>query len=140
MKQEMDRESIEALVRYRLQRARETLPEARTLIENSYYNAAVNRLYYACYYAVIALLAKHQISVQTHAGVKQMLGLHFTVTGMLPSKYSKFYTQLFNDRLTGDYDDFILYDKEALDDLYPKAEEFIGVIAELVAEENLGPG
>lgn len=76
MKQEMDRESIEALVRYRLQRARETLPEARTLIENSYYNAAVNRLYYACYYAVIALLAKHQISVQTHAGVKQMLGLH----------------------------------------------------------------
>ncbi len=70
MKQEMDRESIEALVKYRLQRARETLPEARTLVESGYYNAAVNRLYYACYYAVIALLAKHQISVQTHAGVK----------------------------------------------------------------------
>ncbi len=66
-----------------------------------------------------------------------MLGLHFTVTGILPSKYSKFYTQLFNDRLTGDYDDFILYDKNMLDELYPRAEEFIRVIAELISKDKL---
>ncbi len=56
MKQQMDEESIEALVSYRLQRAKETLHEADILIKDSCYNAAVNRLYYACYYAVITYL------------------------------------------------------------------------------------
>ncbi len=46
MKQQMDEESIEALVSYRLQRAKETLHEADILIKDSCYNAAVNRLYY----------------------------------------------------------------------------------------------
>ena len=39
-------ESVQALVNYRLQRAKETLLEADSLINDSYYNAAVNRLYY----------------------------------------------------------------------------------------------
>ncbi|MFA7493446.1 MAG: HEPN domain-containing protein [Proteiniphilum sp.] len=50
------------LVDYRLQRAKETLAEADSLIESAFYNAVVNRLYYACYYAVIALLVKHNIT------------------------------------------------------------------------------
>ncbi len=34
-------------------------------------------LYYACYYAVAALLLKYDIQTQTHNGVKTMPGLHF---------------------------------------------------------------
>jgi len=60
MKQELDNDSIDALVKYRLERANETVLEAETLIRNGFYNAAVNRLYYACYYAVTALLVKKQ--------------------------------------------------------------------------------
>ena len=42
------------LVAYRIQRAKETLSEADNLIEEAgFFNAAVNRLYYACYYAVM---------------------------------------------------------------------------------------
>lgn len=55
MKQELDKESIDALIRYRTERANETLLEAKILIQNGFYNAAVNRLYYACYYAVMAV-------------------------------------------------------------------------------------
>jgi hypothetical protein len=44
------------LVGYRLQRARETVEEARVLLETDHANACVNRLYYACFYAVSALL------------------------------------------------------------------------------------
>ncbi len=39
-------------VKYRMQRAKETLVEIETLIENKFWNTAVNRLYYACFYAV----------------------------------------------------------------------------------------
>jgi uncharacterized protein len=137
MKQELDNDSIEALVAYRIQRARETLLEAETLLKSDFFNAAVNRLYYACYYAVIALLVKHRIAAHTHSGVKQMLGIHFIVPGKLPSIYARFYSQLFNDRITGDYDDFVIYDKEMLDEMFPKAEEFIQAIIELINSAEL---
>ena len=44
------------LVRYRLARAHESLAEARLLLANDHVRTAVNRAYYACFYAVSALL------------------------------------------------------------------------------------
>jgi len=43
------------LISYRIKRAREILDEVEILLENQLWHTAVNRLYYACYYAVIAL-------------------------------------------------------------------------------------
>ncbi|GHT19272.1 UPF0332 protein [Bacteroidia bacterium] len=124
-RQTLDPESIAALVAYRMQRAKETLLEADTLIKGQFYNAAVNRLYYACYYAVIALLSKNGISAQTHQGVKQMFSMNFIVTGKLDKKYASFYSRLFNDRISGDYDDFLQYDEEMIQKIRPLSEEFI---------------
>ena len=81
MKEQLNRENIEALSAYRFLRAKETLKEIPYLKQQGYYNTAVNRLYYACYYAAVALLIKHEINPGTHAGVKQMIGLHFVATG-----------------------------------------------------------
>ena len=72
MKEILDEESRNALIAYRLQRAYETLKEAEVMIRESFYNAAVNRMYYACYYAAVALLLKYDIQTQTHNGVKTM--------------------------------------------------------------------
>ena len=44
------------LVLYRMARAQETLEDARILANAGRWNACVNRLYYACFYAVSALL------------------------------------------------------------------------------------
>jgi uncharacterized protein len=44
------------LVQYRLDRAREALAEAVLLLDSGHANTGVNRLYYACFYAVSALL------------------------------------------------------------------------------------
>lgn len=41
------------LVLYRLNKAQETLSEIDLLVANQLWNTAVNRLYYACYYAVL---------------------------------------------------------------------------------------
>ncbi|GHV65851.1 DNA-binding protein [Bacteroidia bacterium] len=116
------------LVSYRLQRAKGTLPEADSLIRDGYYNAAINRLYYACYYAVIALLIQNKIEAQTHQGVKQMFALHYIANKKMEQRYSIFYSRLFNSRMSGDYDDFIQYDSQMLSDIRPQAEEFIKAI------------
>lgn len=51
----MIRNGKEELVQYRLSRARETLDEVRDLENLGHWNAAISRLYYACFYAVNAL-------------------------------------------------------------------------------------
>lgn len=76
MKEILDEESKNALINYRIQRAYETLKEAQVMMRESFYNAAVNRLYYACYYAAVSLLLKYDHQPQTHNGVKTMLGLY----------------------------------------------------------------
>lgn len=83
MKETLDEESRQSLMKYRLERANETIEEARLLNENGHYNTAINRLYYACFYAVQALLLKNGITATTHAGVKTMLGLHLSQKGYL---------------------------------------------------------
>jgi len=134
MKRTLDEESINGLVAYRIQRSKETIMEARLMINEGYLNGAINRLYYACYYIVIALLIKNGISAQTHAGTKQMLGLDFVVNGKLSPKISSIYATLFEKRHSSDYDDFAFYDKELLESLYPQAIEFIETLEILIED------
>ena len=136
MKEILDKESKKALVAYRIQRAYETLREAEVMIRESFYNAAINRLYYACYYATVALLLKYDIQTQTHNGVKTMLGLHFISTGKLPVKVGKTFSTLFEKRHSGDYDDFVYCDEEMVNNLYPQAETFINSIQELIRDKE----
>ena len=123
-------EERKLLVSYRMQRAKESLSEADNLEKAGFFNAAVNRLYYACYYAVTALLIKNNIVAQTHHGVKQMFSLHFVANNKIDKQHSVFYGRLFNDRMSGDYDDFVRFDGKMITVLRPQAEEFIFLIEE----------
>ena len=64
MKQQLSDQERHDLMTYRLQRAHETLEEIPNHLLCGYYATAVNRLYYACYYAAVALLIK--FDVQPH--------------------------------------------------------------------------
>ena len=124
----MNQEERQKLVKYRIKKARETFSEVDLHIENKLWNTAVNRLYYACYYAVIALLIDKDIHAQTHSGVRQMFGLHFIKTGIIDKEAGKFYTDIFDMRQTGDYDDYIDFKKEDVLELIEPANELISKI------------
>ena len=47
MKDILDEESRKALIAYRMQRAYDTMKEAEVMIRETFYNAAINRMYYA---------------------------------------------------------------------------------------------
>ena len=80
-REQLSDEHRTAVVKYRLERAIKTLEEAKYMRKGNFFNAAVNRLYYACYYAVTALLLARNIEANTHSGVKTMLSFHFVRTG-----------------------------------------------------------
>ena len=132
MKESLDLESRDSLIAYRIERAYGSLKEAKLMAQGEFYNASINRLYYACYYMAVALLLKNNISAQTHSGVKTMLGMHFTSKGKLSISASKIFTTLFEKRHSSDYDAFVYCDQEMFDELYPKAEAFIEEVKELI--------
>lgn len=120
------------IVKYRLENALNTLAEVKSHRENGFYNTAINRMYYACYYAVRALLTAHGIEAKTHEGVRQQLGLNFVRNGKVSQEQGRFYSRLFSKRTTGDYDDFINHTRETVDELYPQAQAFVDAISTLL--------
>ena len=133
----MKKKERQELIKYRITKARETFNEVELHVENKLWNTAVNRLYYACYYAVIALLIDKDIRAQTHSGVRQMFGLHFVKSGLIDKELGKFYTDIFDMRQTGDYDDYIEFKKEDVLDLIEPANELIRKIEGLLLLSNL---
>ena len=103
----MNQQDREELIGYRITKAKDTLQEVNLHIENELWNTAVNRLYYACYYAVSALLIDKKIKTKSHKGVRQMFGLHYVKPGLIDKNLAKFFTDLYDLRQTWDYDDFI---------------------------------
>ena len=102
------------LIRYRIERAKETFDDARILSENEKWNSSINRLYYATYYAVTALLLNSDLKPTTHNGAKSNFSEYFIKTEKIDAKYGKMYSQLFTWRQKGDYDDFFDFNEVEL--------------------------
>lgn len=122
------------VVRYRMENAKKTLLEVESHRNNGFYNTAVNRMYYACYYAACAILIANGITTKSHDGVRQKLGQHIVLTGKLSPDLGRFYSRLFSKRSTGDYEDFINHTLETVDELLPEAKSFVQTIGLLVDE------
>jgi uncharacterized protein (UPF0332 family) len=124
--------SNKELVSYRLQRARETLADARILADASRWNPCVNRLYYACFYAVSALLVQEGLSSSKHTGLRSLFNRHFVKTNKVPKEKARIFNDLFERRQEGDYVDFVSFKESQVLPWLPEAEAFVENIAVLV--------
>ncbi len=118
-------EERDAVVFYRIQKAKDTLIEAEGIAQLGYWNAVTNRLYYACYYMTTALLIHNGHFAQTHTGVIRLFGLNFVVNGIVSKEQSKFYSKLFELRQTGDYDDLYNLTQDEVQPLIGAARNYI---------------
>jgi len=76
------------LVLHRMQRAEETLQDARILAGAERWNACVNRLYYACFYAVSALLVADGLASSKHSGVRSLFNREYVKSGDIPKVHA----------------------------------------------------
>jgi hypothetical protein len=95
-------EEKKALIAHRLQRAREALTEARLLLDAGHVNTCVNRLYYACFYAVSALLMTQNVSTSKHSHLRSLLHHDYVRPGRIPEEMGKHFDLLFDSRQEGD--------------------------------------
>ena len=123
-----------AVVRIRIEKSLRTMKEAKANVGMQLWPAAANRMYYAAYYSVSALLIANGDSAQSHSGVKSVFGMKFVKSGIVSGDLNKLYNKLFSLRMTGDYDD--TYDLQG-DDVLPlvePAEDLIKTINQLTEQ------
>jgi len=119
-------------IEYRLSRADNTLKDAQLLAHNNSWNSCVNRLYYACFYTISALLIQKGHNPKSHKGVRTIFFKEFIKTGIIEKEYSKLYSDLFDWRDEGDYADFVDYDSETVTPMIAKVENFIKILKDKI--------
>ena len=123
------------LVAYRLGRAHESIEEARILLEGGHVNTFVNRLYYACFYAISALLLAKGLSSARHSGVRSLFHQNFVKPGLVDRELGQLYDRLFDNRQKGDYADLIHFDLDTVRPWYDEAQEFVRAIEDVTQRE-----
>ncbi|NBC08661.1 MAG: HEPN domain-containing protein [Bacteroidetes bacterium] len=119
-------------VKYRLEKSEETLEAAELLMNNEKWNSAINRLYYASFYAVTGLLVKSGIyNTKSHSGVKNQFFLNFIKNKKIDNEFGKLYGDLFDWRQKGDYGDFFDFEEK---DVKPLLERVQGLIKAIKQE------
>jgi len=131
----MKEEALQELVAYRLQRAEETLEEARVMGSIGHWNACANRLYYAAFYAVSGLLVRDGLTATKHSGVKALFNRHYVKAGKVSKEEGRLYNRLFDLRQEGDYLDFASLDEEKVAPLVEATADFIERIRLLLSKE-----
>jgi len=123
--------SLQVLIAYRIERAHGTFEEALLMQREGHWNACANRLYYACYYGVTALLASKGLSSSKHTGIKSFFNLHFVKPGIISIEDGRLYSRLFDARQEGDYVDFVSFEKDDVEPWIADVRSFLETVSRL---------
>lgn len=122
------------IVDLELEKANRTYDAAMIMIEKEHWESAANRLYYALFHAVNALLIHDGHQVNTHKGSHAMFGMYYIRTNKLPREYSNIYQKLESIRDESDYNWAYNIVPEDISEKVTTARQMIDTIAAMVKE------
>ena len=131
------REEIEKLSSGRVAQAWATFQEGVILLEKDFYRGAVNRFYYAAFYAIEAILLTKEVTVSKHSAVISAFNRYFIKTGIFPKEYSQYISRLFRNRQMGDYEFELSISKDEAQEELIIAQKLINAISQYLINENL---
>lgn len=123
------------LIREYMHKASESLAAARITLDAGFAALATNRVYYACFYALCALLLQEGIPFAKHSSVR--LAMHKTLvkTGRLPTDMGKFYDRAFAERHEADYNALSQFEADVVAKHIGVAHQFVACIAKLLGDD-----
>lgn len=114
------------LIQHRLSQARDSLREADVLLrEGMSHRSVMNRLYYAMFYALLALLQDRQMGTSKHSGAISLFDREYIKTGIFDKQFSKALHRAFELRQKGDYMEQSEVTLQDIDEIKPKALDFV---------------
>jgi uncharacterized protein (UPF0332 family) len=121
------------VIRYWWSKAEESLLSAQRELDAMALGFAMNRTYYAAFYAVSAALLERHASFKKHSGVRAAFHREFVKSGLLDIKWSKFYDQLFEDRQEGDYLALVDFETDYVKNQLTRCQEFLADLRPLIS-------
>ena len=125
----------EDLIRYRREKSKETLEDAYILFRAGRLFSALNRIYYALFYEVMALLLTKDLSSARHTGVRALFNEHFVRTGKVSVESGRFFSRMYDFRQKGDYADFVQFEEAKIKEWLVLAESFISEVDQVIGKE-----
>ena len=131
------KEELFALIEYRLKQADDSIKEAEVLLkEGMSLRSVMNRLYYAMFYAVLALLQEKQLGTSKHYGAISLFDREFIKSGIFDKELSKTLHRSFELRQKGDYMEQPEITKADIDEILPKTVAFINEIKQYILKNK----
>ena len=124
--------NIDDFISYLIDKAEEVYSAAVLLYNAGQWNSAINRLYYACFYAASALLLKRGVGAKSHAGVIAKFSEHVVRTGEMIADEYRVYSKLLNWRTKGDYSDMFDFTEEDVASVMAPTRTFLDKVKQLI--------
>lgn len=116
-----------------MEQAREALDDAGFLFANNRGSrSVVNRVYYAMFYAVLALLVTEPFQSSKHSGVIGYFNRRFMKEGVFSQEIGKYLNLAFEARQEGDYREFSNITKENVKELLENAKTFLDEVEKYI--------
>lgn len=130
----MDKNQRAIIAEQEIAKARSFLGNAVTLADLGMWNVVANRVYYALYHAIMALMVKDGFSPRTHSGLITEFGKEYVLTGKIAPKYSKTLSQMRSIRESCDYDAFYYTTQEEMSPILEAVTELLDIIANQLSD------
>ena len=132
----LDNEMLE-LLKYRYDRALETLEVAKTLYEAEKYKDANNRSYYAAFYAIKAVYTMKGQDFSKHKTLLANFNKEYVATEIFPKSIGRKISTLAIIREQSDYNDFYIASRQECQQQIEIAEELIALVGKYLKEQNI---
>lgn len=128
-------EEKQSLIIYRLNQADEAAESAELLKANYKIAAAINRIYYAVFYCVMALALKSGFNTSKHLQLIGWFNKTFIRTGAIDQDLGRILKDTYEYRKKADYDSFVEFEKMDVEVLFNEMKKFMATI-KLFIETN----
>ena len=126
-----DRAAKDEVVNYWWAMGRQSLESAERELAARAAVFAINRLYYAAFYSVSALLLQRGLKFRKHSGVRSACHREFVRSGELELPWGQFYDRLFESRQEGDYLPLVSFEMDYVEEQVQLCRGFLDRLDEL---------
>jgi len=131
----LSEEQVEKLINYRIQQAQQALQEADLLYHASLFLGAINRAYYAMFYAIQALIVLQNEVTSKHSGAIAFFDREFIKTGIFPKNLSRSLHLAFDRRQMNDYGEVSIFSQPDVLTALTEAKEFVAAVEEYLKKK-----
>jgi len=124
-----------AIIKYRRERAYETLENTKKLIDLNMLSFAMNRIYYAGLYIVNALMIVDSKKFTKHKQVIGYFNKEYLKTNLINREIGKILNDSFERRTAVDYHDYTTVTKSEVNEYLTEMKKFVTEVDKLIEEK-----